>query len=41
MTIKKLNSEFNSLMINLKLKLADAELRRAYVNILKLEAIAE
>jgi Zinc knuckle len=41
MIIKKLNHEFNSLMINLKSKLADAELRRAYANILKLGATAE
>jgi hypothetical protein len=41
MTIKKLNHEFNSLMINLKPKSADAELRRVYANILKLEATAE
>jgi hypothetical protein len=41
MTIKKLNREFNSLIVNLKPKPADAELRRVYVNMLKLEATAE
>jgi Ty3 transposon capsid-like protein len=41
MTIKELNREFNSLMVNLKPKPADVELRRAYANMLKLEATAE
>jgi hypothetical protein len=41
MTIKKLNHEFNSLMINLKPKPADAELRRVYANMLKPGATAE
>jgi hypothetical protein len=35
------NREFNSLMINLKPKPVDTELRRVYTNILKLEATTE
>jgi hypothetical protein len=41
MTIKKLNHEFNSLMVNLKPKPADVELKRAYTNMLKPGATAE
>jgi hypothetical protein len=41
MIIKELNCEFNSLIVNLKPKPADIELRRVYANILKPGATAE
>jgi hypothetical protein len=41
MIIKKLNRKFNSLIVNLKPKPTDTELRRVYTNILKLGVTAE